>query len=94
VKPELTGLSVEYLRERGQVTMVEVIPHQKGAMTDLADRLQPIGRVVMTAVATFEMGEERVQVGQLMIFVAYATRPPPGDDQGQLGCSCRDPLWV
>jgi hypothetical protein len=42
--------------------MVEVIPHQKGATADLADGLQSIGRVVVTTVATFEMGEEGVQV--------------------------------
>ena len=61
-KSKLTGQSVEDLLEGGYVLVVQVIPHEEGAAAIVADGLEPVCGVVVSAVATFEMGEEGFQV--------------------------------
>ena len=60
-KSKLTRPSVEYLVEGGHVLVVQAVPHEEGAAANVADGLKPVCGVVVSAVATFEMGEEGFQ---------------------------------
>jgi hypothetical protein len=42
--------------------VVQVIPDEEGAAANVADGLESVCGVVVSAVATFEMGEEGFQV--------------------------------
>ena len=58
----MTGHPVQYFVEGGHVHVVQVIPDEEGAAANVADGLESVCGVVVSAVATLEMGEEGFQV--------------------------------